>query len=134
MRNSWTDTNAIFIGFKAGDNKVNHSHLDLGSFVMDALGQRWMTDLGADNYNLPECFGKRRWAYYYTRAEGHNTLVFNPDQGPDQDPEAVAEIVNSDLSKVRRMFAVADLTPAYTKNAQSVKRGIALLDGKQVLI
>ena len=40
MRSDWGDKDQIFVGFKAGDNKANHSHLDLGSFVMDALGTR----------------------------------------------------------------------------------------------
>ncbi|HVU26295.1 MAG TPA: heparinase II/III family protein [Verrucomicrobiae bacterium] len=136
MRNLWTDTNAIFIGFKAGDNKANHSHLDLGSFVMDALGQRWAIDLGADDYNLPGYFdfSKQRWTYYRTRAESHNTIVLNPDEGPDQNSEAFTRIVKADMSHTQFMFAVADLTPAYAKNAQSVKRGIALINGQQVLV
>jgi hypothetical protein len=29
MRSAWNDPNATFVGFKAGDNKANHSHLDL---------------------------------------------------------------------------------------------------------
>jgi hypothetical protein len=40
LRSAWGDPNAIFVGFKGGDNKANHSHLDLGSFVLDALGER----------------------------------------------------------------------------------------------
>jgi hypothetical protein len=41
MRSSWTDPNALFVGFKGGDNAANHSNLDLGTFVLDALGERW---------------------------------------------------------------------------------------------
>jgi hypothetical protein len=41
MRSAWNDRNAIFVGFKAGDNKFNHSHLDIGTFVLDALGYLW---------------------------------------------------------------------------------------------
>jgi hypothetical protein len=41
MRSDWLDPNASFVGFKAGDNAANHSHLDIGSFVYDALGIRW---------------------------------------------------------------------------------------------
>ena len=52
-----TNPQALFVGFKAGDNKANHSHLDLGSFVFDAAGVRWAMDLGADDYNLPGYFG-----------------------------------------------------------------------------
>eukprot|EP01031_Cornospumella_fuschlensis_P016469 gene16469-biopygen13891 len=38
FRSAWDDPRALFVGFKAGANAVNHSHLDLGSFVLDADG------------------------------------------------------------------------------------------------
>src|SRR5262249_27573030 len=53
LRSAWNDPNALWVGFKAGDNKVNHSHLDLGSFVLEAIGERWAIDLGSDDYNMP---------------------------------------------------------------------------------
>ncbi|MBN2506170.1 MAG: heparinase II/III family protein [Verrucomicrobia bacterium] len=133
MRGAWDDANAWFVGFKAGDNKANHSHLDLGSFVLEAHGVRWGVDLGADNYNLPAYFGNRRWTYYRLRAEGHNTLVLNPDTAPDQDPAAAAPIIKF-ASSPARAAAVADLTAAYVRHAQRVRRGIALLDRRQVLV
>ncbi len=57
FRSAWNDRNALWVAFKAGSNAVNHSHLDLGTFVLEALGQRWFVDLGADDYNLPGYFG-----------------------------------------------------------------------------
>jgi len=42
FRSDWIDKNAVFIGIKAGYNLANHAHLDLGGFVMDALGIRWI--------------------------------------------------------------------------------------------
>jgi len=133
FRSAWDDRNALFVGFKAGDNKANHSNLDLGSFVLDALGVRWVVDLGADNYNLPGYFGGQRWTYYRLRAEGHNTVLINPGSGPDQDPKAAARIIRFE-PRPDRAFAIADLTPAYAKQARQVKRGIALLDRREVLV
>jgi hypothetical protein len=133
MRSAWGDKSAVFVGFKAGSNSANHSNLDLGSFVLDALGQRWIVDLGADNYNLPGYFGGQRWTYYRMRAESHNTLVLNPGTEADQGPKAVAKIVRFE-SKPERAFAIADLTPAYKTHATSVRRGVALLDRGAVLI
>lgn len=133
FRSAWGDRNALFVGFKAGDNKANHSNLDLGSFVLDALGVRWAVDLGADNYNLPGYFGKQRWTYYRMRAEGHNTFVVQPDTGPDQDPAAAAPIIRF-VSQPARAFAIADLTPAYAKQARQARRGLAILQRKQVLV
>ena len=134
FRGDWKNSNAVFVGFKAGNNRASHGHLDLGSFVLDAQGERWALDLGSDNYNLPGYFGKQRSTYYRLRAEGHNTLVFNNgDPGPDQNLDAKTQIVRFE-SKPRRAFAIADLTPAYSKSAQSVRRGIALLNRSDVLI
>jgi len=133
LRSDWENPQALFVGFKAGDNKANHSHLDLGSFVFDAAGVRWAMDLGAYDYNLPGYFGGQRWHYYRLRAEGQNTLVINPGQGPDQDPAAKTQITRFE-STPKRAFAIADLTPAYAKNASRVWRGIALLDRKNVVV
>jgi hypothetical protein len=133
MRSDWDNPRALFVGFKAGDNKANHSHLDLGSFVFDAGGARWAMDLGADNYNLPGYFGGQRWNYYRLRAEGQNALVLDPDKGPDQDPTAATRITRFD-STPTRAYAIADLTPAYTQHARRVWRGIALLDRDKLLV
>lgn len=133
LRSRWNDPKALFVGIQAGSNLVNHNHLDLGSFVLDALGQRWAVDLGADDYNLPGFFGGKRYTYYRLRAEGHNTLVLNPDKGPDQDPRATAKISRF-VSEGPRAFAIADLTPAYAKSARRVHRGLAMLDRRYVLV
>lgn len=137
MRSAWNDPKAWFVGFKAGDNKANHSNLDLGSFVLDALGKRWIFDLGADNYNMPGYFSTgangRRWEYYRMRAEGHNTIVLNPGLKADQNPLAAAKIVRFGTNG-RTAFAVADLTPAYAENATNISRGIALVNGEYVII
>jgi hypothetical protein len=63
LRGSWTDADTMWIGAKGADNKANHSHLDLGTFVLDAQGERWALDLGPDDYNLPAYFGDKRWTY-----------------------------------------------------------------------
>jgi hypothetical protein len=133
MRSSWDDPDAVFVAFKAGDNKVNHSHLDLGSLVLDSLGERWAADLGSDDYNLPDYFGSKRWTYYRLRAEGHNTLVLNPGKGPDQDPKAATRVTRFE-STPQQVFAVSDLTPAYAEHAERVHRGVRFLDRRAVLI
>lgn len=133
LRSAWNDPTALWVGFKAGDNKVNHSHLDLGSFVLEALGERWLLDLGSDDYNMPGYFGKQRWTYYRLRAEGHNTLVLNPGAGPDQDPKAEAAITRFHAGGATP-WAIADLTAAYGATATKVERGVALPGRRQVLV
>jgi hypothetical protein len=130
FRSAWDDRRAVYVGFKGGDNRANHSHLDLGTFVLDALGERWAVDLGGDDYDLPGYFGKQRWTYYRLRTEGHNTLTIN---GSNQDPTAKAPVV-AFLSSPDRAFAVADLTAAYASVARRALRGVALLDRRRVLV
>jgi hypothetical protein len=130
LRSAWEDEDAIFVGFKGGDNKANHSHLDLGTFVLDALGERWALDLGGDNYNLPAYFGGNRWTYYRLRTEGHNTLVLD---GENQDPKAAAPII-AFKSTPERAYAVADLSAAYASQAKRVWRGMALMGRERVLV
>ncbi len=130
LRSAWDDPNALFVGFKGGDNRANHSHLDLGTFVLDAMGQRWAIDLGADDYNMPGYFGGQRWTYYRLRTEGHNTLLI---RGENQDPAARAPI-SAYESSPGRSFAVADLTRAYANHAKRVRRGVMMIDRRRVLI
>lgn len=130
FRSGWEDPRAVYVGFKGGDNKANHSHLDLGTFVLDALGERWALDLGSDDYNLPGYFGKQRWTYYRLRTEGHNTLTID---GQNQRVTGKAPLV-AFLSKPERAHAVADLTNGYGPAVKRARRGIALLDRRQVLV
>lgn len=136
FRSAWEDPDAVFIGFKAGDNNVTHNHLDLGSFVLDALGARWALDLGWEDYNLPSYWDRKkqgRWTYYRLRAEAHNTLVINPSAEADQNPQAATRIVRFQ-SQPEKAFAIADLTPAYVEKTSRVQRGIALHDRRHVLV
>lgn len=132
MRSAWQDEKAVWIGFKGGDNKANHSHLDLGSFVLEADGKRWAMDLGSDNYNLPGYFDtkKQRWTYYRMRTESHNTLTLD---GKNQSQSGTAPITIFS-STPTLSYAIADLTKGYAGQAQKVERGIALLDKKRVLV
>jgi hypothetical protein len=133
FRSRWNDAAAVCAGIQARSHAVNHQHLDIGSFVLDALGQRWAVDLGSDDYNLPGYFGKQRYNFYRLRAEGHNTLVIDPAAGPDQEPEAKCRISRFD-SKPDWAFAIADLTNAYGKRATKVQRGVALVDRRGIVV
>jgi Concanavalin A-like lectin/glucanases superfamily/Heparinase II/III-like protein/Bacterial Ig domain len=131
LRSRWLDSDATFVGFKAGEIGASHGHLDAGSFVLDALGHRWAHDLGGDDYALPAYFGNLRWTYYRLRAEGHNTLVINPDANPDQNVGARPPIIlYSTEPNSERSAAIADLTGAYN-NVTRVWRGIALCNGRR---
>ncbi len=127
FRSAWKDPDALYAAIKAGFNQVNHGNLDLGTFVLDALGVRWARDLGGDNYNLPGYWDKKpggkRWTYYRLGSLSHNVPALN---GQNQD--ALAE---SRILKFAPGLAIVDLTAAYKPHARAALRGIQLLDGRR---
>lgn len=129
LRGDWRDPLSSWVGVKGGRNGASHAHLDLGSFVLDALGERWAVDLGPDDYDLPDYFGRLRWTYFRLSTPAHNTLLVNE---ASQDPAASAPIVAFSGDSYRS-FAVIDLTAAYP-GMRRVRRGVALIDGRDVLI
>lgn len=123
LRGSWSDPQTLWIGIKGGDNKANHSHLDLGSFVLDALGERWFVDLGPDDYNLPAYFGPQRWTYYRLRTESHNTVLVDSE---NQDPKAAARLL--DFSSTPEEAKVSfDLAAAYPGRLVKHQRTMRLI-------
>jgi len=130
-RTSWTNDDALFVGVKAGRNGINHDNLDLGSFVFDALGERWVIDIGPDDYNLPHYFGRMRYHYYRLRAEGHNTLVIVPGRKqPDQNVPATCKITRCEQTG-RTSEIQVDLTPAYEGHGpEKVTRAFKLTPNK----
>ena len=130
FRSAWNDPRALFLGFKAGDNSTNHSHLDLGSFVLESDGVRWAVDLGPDDYDLPGYFGGLRWSYFRLNNRSHNTVT--PGDAL-QEPKARAPIVAFSDSAAGP-YAIADLTAAYPLAARRILRGVAMPDRARVLV
>lgn len=134
MRSAWDDPDALFVGFKAGYNQVNHGHLDLGTFELDALGVRWARDLGSDIYNLPGYWeGKRggqRWSYYRLNSASHNICMID---GEDQDPLAKSSFASTKVNWTDPS-AVVDLTQAYAKFATSASRGVKMVAERSAVL
>jgi hypothetical protein len=111
-----------------------HDDLDMGTFVLDAMGVRWANDPGMESYSAPGYFDQAagRWVYYKKRAEGHNTLVINPDSGPDQNINAYTKILNYQSGQ-DNAFVIGDITSAY-KDAMKVHRGVQLLNHRTQVV
>ena len=138
MRTSWTDSNAIFVGLKAGSPSVNHGHMDVGSFVMEANGVRWAMDFGMQDYNSLESKGiniwgktqhAQRWAVYRYSNQVHNTLTVNDSL---QRINGYATITSSSASPAF-MHAQTDLSSLYNELA-GAKRGVAIVDKNHVVV
>jgi hypothetical protein len=115
-------------------NLGGHRHLDLGSFIVDALGERWITDSGTEHETYMTHKHKNpRHAYYRVRAEGHNVPVLNPSKEPDQNPKAIAKITQFS-STLQQALATVDLSEAYQPQASRVLRTFALPERKRLLV
>jgi len=134
FRSAWDDPEALFVGVKAGFNQVNHGHLDLGNFELDALGVRWARDLGSDNYNLPGYWDRKkegkRWIYYRLGSASHNVPLLN---GRNQNELAKARFINFQTKK-SSAFVLVDLTNAYEEFAKKVTRGVAMAQGRRAVL
>ncbi len=139
MRTGWEFNKDIFVGFKGGSPYVNHAHMDVGSFVLDMDGYRWAMDLGAQDYNSLETRGLKiwnrtqgsdRWSVFRLGTYSHNLMIFSDSM------QRVAG--HADLAswgeKPGFTFATADLTPVNNEVIKSHKRGVAIMDGKYVVV
>lgn len=139
MFSDWNDKNALSVCFKGGFNSEVHGSLNTGSFVLDALGERWAWLIGAENYAVPGYwdYGEngQRWTYYRMRAEGQNAMVINPSNKPDQYPPAYSKIEKFE-SAPHASFAIIDATPAFSddETVTSAKRGFYMLDNRRKIM
>jgi hypothetical protein len=139
MRSDWQDTDAIFVGFKGGSPSVSHSHLDIGSFVFDALGERWSMDFPMQNYNDLETKGinlwdlsqnSQRWKIFRYNNLAHSTLSFN---GEYQRVNGYAPFTKT-TSDSNFLSAISNLSSVYTGQVDSVSRGIAIVNKSYVIV
>jgi hypothetical protein len=139
MRTSWTDSNAIYVGLKGGSVSVNHAHMDIGSFVMDANGVRWAMDFGMQEYESLESkgiklFGRtqdaQRWTVFRLTNLVHNTLAVNNQH---QRVDGFAPIISSS-DAASFMHAVTDMTEVYKGGVAKAIRGIGIVDRSYVIV
>jgi hypothetical protein len=147
-----------WLGFKAANGVPNHNDLDGGTFVFEAGGQRWASDLAGDSYDLPDYFTQsvaHRYGFYRKSTAGHNTLTFGNDMldnsnrgASDQDPgmAGITEITlfehggatgDDSSSSSSPAYAIVELTAAYANQtgAARVQRGFAFsAEFEQLLI
>ena len=152
FRNTWSGEPAarpVYLAIKGGnvsgpgarspplpEDIFLHSQADAGTFILDGARQRWIIDLGADDYDLPGYFDHGpdnrcgpRWRYYRAQTAGHNTLVID---GQNQIPDAYAPVIGNNVAGDCK-WAVFDLSAAYGKPAGSIRRGAALI-GRQMVV
>jgi hypothetical protein len=133
FRSAWDDPNALFVSVKAGYNGVNHGHLDLGTFELDALGVRWARDLGSDDYNLPNYWdgkqGGKRWTYYRLGSFSHNVVLIDGQQQLVAGKARFAKFQEGNSP-----CADVDLTTAYGPAVKSARRSVMLVENRRATL
>src|SRR4030042_5412969 len=139
MRTSWTDPDAIYAGLKTGSPSVNHGHMDAGSFIMDAKGERWVMDFGMQDYNSLESAGvnlwnmgqtSTRWDVFRYNNLAHNTLTINNQY---QKVTGKATVI-SYSGQADLLNAVTDMSSVYAGYLKKAIRGLAIVDNQYVMV
>lgn len=135
-RSDWKEERMV-LSIHAGDNTLEHSHMDLGNFDLDALGFRFAQEMGMDEeiYCVPgsQYIHKGRNEYYVARAEGHNVYVVNPDRSPGQMSlgSSKVEIMHRSADRVRYRV---DMESAYRGQLRSARRYVELKENRSVFV
>jgi len=139
MRPSWSDPDAIYVGYKAGSPSVNHGHMDIGTFILEADGVRWASDFGEQDYESLESkgmsiFGKgqdaERWRVFRLNNYSHSTLTV---EGELQRVDGYAKIDKHSDSE-NFMNAVSDISTLYKGQLKKATRGVGIKDNSFVIV
>ncbi|MCU0404777.1 MAG: heparinase II/III family protein [Chitinophagaceae bacterium] len=139
MRSSWTDTNALYLGFKGGSPFTNHAHMDGGSFYFEAQGVRWGLDMGVHEYHLLEKNGvalfnrsqnSQRWDIFRISNYAHNTLTINNEKHLVMGNVPIETF--SDDEKL--MYVHSDLTTLFGHSVNKAKRSVAMVDKSYIMV
>lgn len=120
FRTSWTDPDAVFVAVKGGTPQGSHAHMDVGGFVVEADGRRWLHDLGGDSYNLPGYFRDQRWTYFRLNSRSHNVISIAGGLQNPKCPSCGIEAVTDRPPYSARL----DLGPAYAAGDQRLAGGV----------
>lgn len=133
----------LYLGIKGGTAAENHAHMDAGSFVYDAYGQRWSMDMVCQSYaeveNLTWANGGEYWAmnqeslrWRLCRINNrfHSTVTVN-----DRD-----HLVNG-FATLEQVWdttgmkgGTLDMTSVFGETFKSVKREIVIADSDHLRI
>lgn len=132
LKSNWSN-DGLQAAFKGGNNNWYHNHQDLGTFVLDALGERFAVDLGPDSYSLPGYFDPLvRQNIYRLGTYGQNTLCFGGMHQAIYGGDA--PMTGWKTNNTTRPYAIADLSTAMPGLTTSWRRGMRVVDDSYAVI
>lgn len=137
VRTGWTNTERDkYLGLKAGVAKVNHGHMDVGSFAYHANGKVWSTDVGHKAYYVYTSKGavgttsqtSPGWRPLAYNAMGHSTICFVNYSGSTEKTYPTDHLITA-KSTILESYDTAeqkggkiDLTPLFVGQVTSATR------------
>ena len=120
-RGLWGDEEALYAAYSGG----SISHYDIGSFIYEILGERWIVDIGRNGSNT------MKFCY---RSDVHSVLTVNPhpDHYGQTNDGSFSEMIEME-SKPKGSKMVYDLTSAYSEWISEYKRAFLVSDERTTL-
>lgn len=134
------DPDTIWIAMKGGTANASHAHADQGSFVLDALGERWAEDPGSASYGIGEKkYGmdfwdnarndSPRWTFFHLGPQGHNLVRI---EGEVANVVGFADLALKPGSGGK--VAVCDLSEIHPAAKSAIRTGTMSADGTSYTI
>lgn len=146
MAKSGWGGNDLYLGLKGGTGSAGHSHLDVGSFVFDAYGTRWVADYYRRDYQRFENMAKElklapkafshvddnsaRWELFMYNNRQHSTLTVNDHNHKASGFAAITESFDTP----ERLGGTIDLTSVLAPDLKSASRTAVITDGSALEI
>ena len=135
-RSGWKDTD-VFLAIKGGSPMINHGHMDIGSFVLDAKGKRWVMDLGRHDYHKLESqeisiWDTRpdgdRWKVFRYNNFSHSTLVIDNQHQLINGKGSIIEVMTEEDFQ----STLLDISEVYNQSIKQILRRVSLIEKERV--
>jgi len=137
LRSSY-DPDAYYIAGKGGNSRTGHDQYDAGSFVIDALGKRWIEDTGPEVYE----YDTPSYYRYRERPEGNNCLFVDPTrdwkegggQTLGKNSYDTMSTITASGTNDGAAYGIVDNAPSYKETLSKYERGFALVNNRTQFI
>jgi hypothetical protein len=138
LRTGW-GPNDIYLAMKGGTPSGNHAHMDIGSFVMEAMDIRWAMDFGMSDYTDLEANNvdlwnmsqnSARWNVFRLNNMAHNTLTINGNKQLVAGNTTIDNLVNTSSLK----SADINMISVYQNDLSKCLRTGAIISNRYVEI
>ena len=132
-----------FLGVKAGRANYSHGHMDVGSFVYDAMGVRWSADLGLQSYSTIENviagmggnfsdFGQNslRWDVFRYNNFNHSTLTINNAKHKASAEAKITKVIDEETSKGCKV----DMSDILSDQCDKAYRTVTIENNKDLVV